>query len=111
MADIYSKLENFFAASFLTVKQLFDEFFHFSGLKPDLNKSLYFFAGVSDEALQNLRGYPPNSCGGSAYKISWCSSNLYQVKGQMVAEFCKIGFWVEYKVGQLKRFVMEAGLS
>lgn len=49
---------------FAMIRGIFDDFYHFSGLRPNLQKSSIFFFGVSDEtslALQNIFPIPVGS--------------------------------------------------
>lgn len=42
---------------------MFDDFYHFSGLQPNLTKSFIFFAGVKDELIQSLNVILPTLVG------------------------------------------------
>lgn len=50
-------------STFVTIRDMFEDFYHYSGLKPNVNQCSIFFSGVSDEAAKSLIDIPTHSSG------------------------------------------------
>lgn len=87
--------------NFAVVRDIFDDFFHFSGMRPNLQKSSIFFSGVSDEVSLVLRDILPIPVG--SFPVKHLGVPLLLPGSKLLIAWCfRRNFLVGFRVGLIR---------